>query len=194
MNLILAPGKIAIKQIEAKLKGGLFLPPSRAKAFDIAEITAVGRLDRFGTDKKDLTTEAYKPGNIVLFQLPVHVANFTSHRVKGELNIFLSVRDVVARLDSPMVDLENFHIAGNLVLLRPTARKTESLIIVPDAAEEAKKESIQYSVMQKGADVTIDIFTGQEVFPNRGRTSTIVIDNQTVCFVDQEFIDGVMAP
>ncbi len=191
MKLRLAPGKIAVRKIEAQLKGGLILPQSRAKSFDIAEVTTVGPLDSYGYEGKEKTAEPYHEGDIVLFQIPVHIANMTAHTIKGVLNLILNAADVVARLDSPVIEMKTFHIAGRFVLLKPTLRKN-SIIITPDSAEEANKENIHFSVLQKGADVNIDIFTGQEVFPNRGRLTTIVVDNEEVCFIDQASVDGVM--
>lgn len=192
MKLRLAPGKVAVRKIDAQLKGGLVLPQTRAKAFDIAEVTEVGPLDSFGHEGKDKTAEVYKAGDIVLFQLPVHIAAMTTHTIKGVLNLFLNAGDIVARLDSPLIEMKSFHIAGRFVLLKPTVRKASSVIIVPDSAEEAKKDSIHFSVLQKGADVNIDVSIGQEVFPNRGRMSAIVVDNEEVCFLDQTAIEGTM--
>ena len=191
MKLKLAPGKVAVKKVEAKLKGGLELPQSYRRSFDLGEVVEVGRLDSFGFEGKDKTVENYKHGDLVLFQLPLVAANMTTHKVKDTLILFLNAADIVARLDSNVIELKSFHIAGRFVLLRPTLRK-ESVIIVPDSATEARKESLHFSVMQKGADVNINIFTGQEVFPNRGRMTTIFVDNEEVCFTDQAAIDGCM--
>lgn len=194
MKLNLAPGKIAVKKIEAKLKGGLELPVTRAKAFDIAEVTCVGKLDSFGHEGKESTVEGFKPGDIVLFQLPMHMATMTSHTVKDTLMLFLNVGDIIARLDSTMIDMKSFHIAGRYMLLKPTIRKAEgSKIIIPDTATEANKDSLHFSILQMGPDVKIDVSIGQEVFPHRGRINPLVVDGEEVVFVDQQFIDGVLA-
>lgn len=199
MNLKLAPGKIAVKKVEAKLSGGLELPATRAKAFDIGEIVEVGNLESFGYEGKESTAEKFKPGDIVLFQLPMHVASLASHTIKGVLTLFMSVSDVIAKLDNNrdkdgrvIIQLENFKIAGRYLLLQPTIRDLSKVIIVPDTAEETRKESIHFSVLQMGADVKIDVYKGQEVFPNRGRVNTVFVDGKEVCFVDQQFIDGAM--
>jgi co-chaperonin GroES (HSP10) len=192
MKLTLAPGKIAVKKIEAKLKGGIELPVSRAKAYDIAEITHVGRLDSYGHEGKESTVENFKPGDIVLFQLPIHIASMASHTVKNVLTLFLNVPDIIAKLDNSVIEMKSFHIAGRYLLLKPQIRRASGLIIVPDTAEEMNKESLHFSVLQMGADVKIDVFAGQEVFPHRARINPIVVDGEEVCFVDQQFIDGAM--
>lgn len=194
MKLNLAPGKIAVKKIDAQAKkGGIELPVTRAKQYDLAEVTHVGRLDSFGHKGEDSTVEALKPGDIVLFQLPIHMASLTSHKVKDTLSLFLNVQDIIARLDSPTVTMAGFHILGRYILLQPTIRKIEgSKIIIPDTAEEMNKESLHFSVLQMGADVKIDITKGQEVFPHKGRINPMVVDGNEVVFVDQQFIDGVL--
>ncbi len=197
MKLKLAPGKIAVERIEAKLKGGIALPATRAKQYDIAKITNVGPLDSFGYEGKESTAEPFKPGDIILFQLPIHIAQQTAHKVKDTLNLFLNVADIIARMDSATVEMKSFHIVGRYVLLQPTVRNKKSVIvpgdiIIPDTADEFNKESLHFSVLQMGADVKIEVSKGQEVFPHKGRINPIVIDNEEVCFIDQQFIDGVM--
>lgn len=200
MKLKLAPGKIAVKKIESKLKGGIELPVSRTKAFDIAEVLEVGNLANFGHEGKESTAENFKPGDIILFQVPMHIAGMTAHTVKGVLNLFLNVGDVIARLvggkdkeGKVLIDMNTFQIAGRYLLLEPQVRKVPgSLIIVPDTAAEMNKDSLHFSVLQMGPDVKIDIFKGQEVFPHRGRINPLFVDNKEVCFVDQQFIDGVL--
>lgn len=193
MKLKLAPGKIAVKRIEAKLKGGIALPPSRIKAYEIGEVTCVGPLDKFGHESRDKTVESYKPGDLVLFQLPVTMAAMTSHMVKNVANVFLNVMDIIARLDSTVIELKQFHIAGRYILVKPSVRKSDNLIVIPETAQEALKESLHFSVMQLGADVTIDVKVGQEIFPHKARVNPMMVDNEEVAFVEQSFIDGVMA-
>lgn len=196
MKLKLAPGKIAVKRLEekARLKGGLELPASRSKLYDLGEVVTIGNLEQFGYEGKESTAEEFKPGQIVLFQIPQHVAGLIAHEIGGVIHIFLNVVDIIAKLDKNEIALENFHVAGRFVLLRPTVRKAkDQIIIVPDSAEEAKKESIHFSVVQLGKDVKLDLYSGQEVFPHRGRANPIVIDNDELCFVDQQFIDGALA-
>lgn len=192
MKLKLAPGRVAVKKIEAKLKSGLALPANRIKTFDIAEVTEVGDLTAFGHEGKESTAEIYKPGDIILFQLPMHIANLASHMIKGVVNLFLNAQDIVARLDSSMIELKNFHIAGRFILLKPAIQKSGSKIIIPGNATEASKEFLSFSVLQKGADVNIEVFAGQQVFPHLGRINPLVVDSEEVCFVDQVFIDAVM--
>lgn len=195
MKLNLAPGKVAVKRLaeKAKMRGGLELPASRTKLYDLAEIVTTGNLQQFGYEGKDSTAEEYKPGQIVLFQLPPQMAGMVAHEIGGILHIFLNAADIIARLDKDEIALENFHVAGRFALLRPTVRNSrDSKIIIPDTAEEAKKESIHFSVVQLGKDVKLDLYSGQEVFPHRGRANPIVIDNDELCFIDQQFIDGAL--
>jgi hypothetical protein len=193
MKLKLAPGKVAVKKIEAKLKGVIGLPPSRTKSYDLGQIVDTGDLSAFGHERKNSTAEIFKKGDVIIFQLPQHLANLICHRIKGELLIFLNVADIIGRLKSDVIDIDNFQIASKYILLKPTIREVSALIVVPASAEEMNKESLSFSVAQKGVDVSINIFKGQEVFPHKGRLSPIIIENEEFAFIDQDFIDGVMA-
>lgn len=194
MKLRVVPGKVVVKKHEAKLKGKIHLPPSRTKLYEIGEIVEVGRLMGFGYRNEEKTAEEYKPGDLVLFSLPLPVAGAVTHEVKGTLHAFLNVLDIIGRLDSDVIELAKFHIAGRNVLLEPTVRKASSIIIVPGTAEEANKENTHYSVVQMGKDVTIDVLKGQEVFPNKGRVNFLNIENMDLVFLDQQFIDGALVP
>ena len=68
------PGRIAVKQHAAKLKGIIHLPPNRAKLYEIGEVIAVGTLEGYGPDGKQSTKETYAEGDLVLFQLPTSMA------------------------------------------------------------------------------------------------------------------------
>lgn len=194
MKVIPSPGKIVVKKHEAKLKGKIFLPPSRTKLYEIGEVVAVGRLDSFGYKGEEKTTETYKEGDLVLFQLPLPVAGAVSHAIKGEHHVFLNVLDVVGRLASDVISLKDFKIAGRYVLLTQDVRTPTKLIVLPDNAQEAQKEMMHYSVLQVGPDVTAELYKGQEVFPNRARINFINIESTEMVFIDQQFIEGVLAP
>lgn len=194
MKLKLYPGKIAVQKTEAKLKGGIALPVSRSKAYDIGQVICTGDLTKFGYRGEEKTVEDFKPGDLVLFQLPISVAQFTVHKIKDVLTMILNVGDIIARLDSDIIEMESFHVAGRFLLLEPNVRQASSIIVVPETAVEMNRDSLHFSMLQKGADVTLDIYKGQEVYPNRGRVNPIVVDNTELCFVDQQFIDGVLSP
>lgn len=194
MKLIASPGKIAVKKHDAKLKGKILLPPNRQKLYEIGEVVAVGRLTDFGQRGELSSKETFRPGDLVLFQLPMAIAGSVSHEIKGELHAFLSVFDIIGKLSSDVIEMKNFQIAGRYVLLEQSVRSPSSIIVLPDNAEEAKKEHIHYGVLQTGKDITLELYKGQEVFANRSRINHLSIENKDLVFVDEQFIDGALEP
>jgi co-chaperonin GroES (HSP10) len=189
MKLKVMAGRVVVKQHAAKLKGAIHLPPNRAKLYEIGEVVAVGALDGYGPEGKYSTKETYAPGDLVLFQLPQALAGNITFDIKGVLNCFLHAEDIIAKLSSDVIELGAFKIAGRFMLLQPSVRH-ESLIVLPDNAEEAKKENLHFSVLQMGADVKHDLAIGQEVFPDKGRVNPMTIENKELVFADQQFIYG----
>lgn len=191
MNLKVMPGRIVVKKHEVKLKGRILLPPSRTKLYEIGEVVAVGDLSAYGPDGRLKTEEVYKPGSLVLFQMPQTFAQTITYDIKGVLHCFLNVDDIIARLASDVISLEQFAIVGRFILLQPSVRH-DSVIVMPDNAEEAKKESLRFSVLQCGKDVKEQLFKGQEVFPDKGRVNPMNIEQKDLAFIDQQFLYGAL--
>jgi co-chaperonin GroES (HSP10) len=191
MKLHVCPGRVVVKRREAKLKGGIHLPPNRAKLYEIGEVVAVGDLSAYGPEGKISTKETYKAGDIVLFQLPMSLAAMVTHKIKDVLHAFISAEDIIAKLESDTISYENFKIAGRFVMLQADVRQPNK-IIIPDAADEAKQESLHFSILQLGADVKMDVAKGQEVFPDKGRVNPLNIDGKDYAFCDQQHIYGAL--
>jgi co-chaperonin GroES (HSP10) len=191
MNLKVARGRIVVKKREVKLKGLIELPQTRARLYEIGEVVTVGDCTQYGYQNRSHTEEVYQPGELVLFQLPQHLAASVSYNIKGTLHAFLSVEDLIARLFSDIISLKDFKVVGRFVLLRPSVRSA-SPIVLPDSATEAKQENLHFSVEQTGLDVETDYFHGQEVFPDKGRVNPMVIDGEELAFVDQQFLYGAL--
>jgi co-chaperonin GroES (HSP10) len=186
------PGRILVKKYEVKLKGSIMLPPSRTKMYEIGQVVDNGSLQKFGQDGKFSTAETYKPGDLVLFMLPSFSLPGISFDIKGVSHCFLNAGDVIARLANDTIEIKSFQITGVYVLLLPTLRQTGA-IIIPSAAEEAKKENLHFSVLQTGRDVKESFDQGQEVFPDKGRINPLVIDGQDYAYVDYQFIYGSLS-
>jgi len=192
MNMRVMAGRVVVKQHATKLKGAIQLLPNRAKLYEIGEVIAVGAMEGYGPDGKHSTKETYIAGDLVLFQLPPSLVESLTFDIKGVLNCFLHVEDIIARLTRDVIELESFKIVGRFVLIEPSVRR-ESLIVLPDTAEDAKRENLHFSVRQVGADVGYPFYTGQEVFPDKGRVNPMIIENTELAFVDQQFIYGALA-
>jgi co-chaperonin GroES (HSP10) len=155
---------------------------------------ACGYLRSYGHEGKSSTREDFNPGDIVLFQLPASLAGRVTYKFKDVLHAFLSAEDIIARLSSDTISYENFKIVGRFMLLQPDVREPSKLIQLPQNAPEAREEGLHFSVLQKGADVKLDVTTGQEVYPDKGFVNPINIDGKDFTFVDQQHVYGALSP
>ncbi len=192
MKLKIMPGRIVVKKHEAKLKGVIQLPPSRSKLYEIGEVVEAGDLKSYGPEGKFSTAELYAPGDLVIFQLPLTLAAGITFDIQGQLHCFLHAEDILAHLQSDVIEFSAFKIAGRFLLLEPSVRQ-ETLIVLPDTAEEARKENLHFSVLQIGADVKLDVSKGQEVFPDKNRVNVLSIERKELVFVDQQFVYGALS-
>ncbi len=194
MKLNVYPGKLAIRKKEVKLKGSILLPPNRAKLYEIGEVVAVGDLTAYGPERKLSTKETYKPGDLVLFQLPEAYVARAAVMLKGVLHAFIHIDNIIGRLANDTISVENFNIVGRFILLNAEVRQ-QGIILIPDNASEAKNESIHFSVLQTGKDVREEygLRKGLEVFPDKGRVNPISIDGKEFCFVDQSDLHGSLS-
>ena len=186
------PGRVLVKKHEAKLKGSIMLPPSRKKMYEIGEVVSNGRLEKFGQDGKFSTAETYAPGDLVLFTLPNFMAPGITFDIKKVDHCFLNAGDIVAKLSTDTIEINSFKITGVYMLLLPDLRY-EGAILLPGAAEEAKKEHLHFSVLQCGRDVKEEFYQGQEVFPDKGRVNPLSIDGKDYVFVDYQFVYGSLS-
>lgn len=174
--------RVAIKKEEQKFTGRIALPPDRFKLYDLGRVVAGGPETNF------------QAGQLVFFQLTQHSMENTWIHIDGQKQplIVMDRGDILARLSDLTITVDSFSIAGKYLLLKPYMPKTESLIIIPDKAEDTGRENLRYTVVQVGDRVDLaGVHVGGEVYPDRGRCSPLQIGDSTFVFVDRDFILGV---
>lgn len=178
--------KIAVKEAKEELEGSIMMPDHRHVKRELGEVVAVGDGHYRTGEKKPIFV---KPGDIVLYQLGgPQMINATYKIGDQPLKIFHQ-GDCIARLKSNVVNMENFEILGNWVLLRVEIQ--QSLIEVPERF--AQPDQLRFFVEQIGEGFEMpDIKIGTEVFPERGKCSPIEIGQGTYVYTLQDFIHGCL--
>jgi co-chaperonin GroES (HSP10) len=178
--------KIAVQEIREELQGSIALPEHRLIKHELGRVVAVGNGKyRTGENK----TMWVKEGDIVLYQLGAPQQNNALFKIDGKPLKVFHQGDVIARLSSPTVKMENFAIVGNWVLL--SVEVEQGVILVPEAI--APSETFKFRLLQKGAGFDLPgVEIGDEVLPERGRCAPIEIDGKTYVFTLQDFIHGTV--
>jgi co-chaperonin GroES (HSP10) len=166
--------RVAVIAVEEEMQGSIFVPQERNKAYELGRVLAVGDCKR--PDGKQQGPWV-REGDIVLYQL-IGAAHqeATKYVLDGHAIRILNQNDLLGRLSSTSVLLENFEILGNYVLLRAVPGQMSPTIKVP--SQFVPRECWRFFVVQKGAGVDIPINLGQEVYAERDRTTPLEIQSR----------------
>ena len=129
----------------------------------------------------------------------------TKYVLDGRAIRILNQNDLLGRLSSPNVCLENFEILGEYVLLRAMPGQVSPTIKIP--TQYVPRECWQFFVIQKGVGVNIPISIGQEIYAERDKTTQLemqskhklvsadgheIEDDQVFGFCDSKWIHGCL--
>lgn len=191
-NLKLIGEKVAVVQAKEEIQGSIILPENRILKFEIGKVvqTADGTY-RDGTKQKMWV----KPGDYVMYQLGGPQIENSKFKMNGEPVRVFHQGDIVAKIDTTpekpdtvVVNMANFHVIGNWVLLE--VKLEQGVIIMPDKI--APSENFKFTLVQKGAGVEIPVEIGQEVFPERGKCLPVEVERVTYVYTHQDFIHGAL--
>jgi co-chaperonin GroES (HSP10) len=161
--------RVAVVTVEEEIQGSILLPQERNRNYELGRVIAVGDCRTLEGDQK---TAWAIIGDMVLYQLIGPQEQSSKFVLDGKAIRILHQNDLLGRLSSPVVCLENFQILGQWVLLRANLGVV-STIHVP--ARYAPVENYRFYVVQKGEGVNIPLEIGQEVYAERNRTTHLEI-------------------
>lgn len=179
--------RVAVVEVKEELSGSILLPEHRLLVHQLGRVVATGD-GKYRSGKSE--TIWVKEGDIVLYQLGGPQVNNSLFKLDGKPIRVFHQGDIIARLKKPKVNMENFEIVGNWVLL--SAQQEHLVILVPQAA--AAPESFIFTVVQKGAGVTVGVEVGDTVYPERGKCAPIELDGKVYVWTLQDFLFGKVKP
>ena len=190
--------RAALVEVADNLEGSIELPQTRAKVFSLGVITHLGDGKiyipgkKFGTYVPDVEEFHVAVGDTVMFQLPPMMAANMTYKLDDTGYLFLSQSDIIARLKSNVVSIENFEIVGRYVLCsRTRASRTSSGIILPDIVEDYNDDMNHFEVVQKGCLVD-RCEVGDSVVVDRTRANPVSLSGSTFYFIDEFAVHGVI--
>lgn len=180
--------RVAVTEISEEITGELVLPQN-VKTTGNYEL---GKVQQASPNSLQIVAV----GDIVLFQIPNMVKTSTTYRFDKESKVAVIHKgDIIGILRKPHVDIENFEIAGNWMLLsikigNPFGIKTD--LVLPDNAKP-NLEDIHWNIVQLGrgcTDLPEGIKVGDQVIIERTRVNPITLGNTEYGFVDKSYIYG----
>lgn len=193
IKLHLFGDRVLFEPVDEELVGSILLPQTRNKQYELGRVLQVGngRVRDANNVIKD-TKLIVKPGDIIWFQvIPQMMAN-CALRLRGKTYLNVVQHDLIGRLKSTTVTLENFEILGYWVLLDSfeDPLKEESKIYIPDTVKENPVRALRYYVKQKGEFVT-DINVGDEVVLDKRAAQMVTLNGDPYFYTDSRYIQGV---
>ena len=152
-------------QIVEEEHTGILLPPrNAARSHVLGKVVGEGVADPYSERITD-------NGDVVLFQAPDYVLKANSFGDLKKPQVIMPRNDIIARLKSPKVLLENIEILGEWVLLKLVTSRLKSPIVIPDTAASTTNEFTRFQVVQVGKFVKEPISVNDEVVVDRGRAN-----------------------
>lgn len=145
-NLNIFGDRVALRELQETFDTKIQVPERRNQSFAVGQVAFVG-----DGQHKGETCEMYlKVGDIVWFQQTTMTSANTLHAIDGKPIFVLPQGDVLARLKSTTMSIDEFEILGMYALVRPYIPKLKSQIVVPDNVQTQVSELTHYQLVQLG--------------------------------------------
>lgn len=185
MSIKLFGERIACDPVAEEFEGTILTLESPNQQYFLAEVKAVS----------EKASGSYAVGDLVYFQTNAMMTFNNSIRVGEEFALVVHPNDVLAKLKSKVIKLENYVTTGRWVLMRAETIKEDSGIILPDSmtAKDQNSSYIRFYVEQKGSDCADLYQVGDEIAPQRGKANPVEISGDRYFYVHEDFIHGVIS-
>lgn len=184
--------RVLFKPIEEEITGSILLPIRQNKKYELGEVIKLGDgkyKDTAGNQKEAKMLVAI--GDYIFFQVNPMMAQNNAVRLEGKTYMTIIQHDMIARLKSPKVSLENFEILGYWLLLDSFEDKVgDSRIVLPDNVG-MESRALRYKVKQKGA-LADNVEVGQEVIIEKRAASIVTINDEYYWYLDSRHVYGVV--
>jgi hypothetical protein len=183
--------RIAVQITEEEYEGLIVAAPTAMRMHVCAHVVAVG------PEVKGIST-----GDIVFYQKIIHPFGNTQqdpfgdpkrYNLNGVPTHIELAGDMIAKLSSRKVKLENFTMIGDWFLCRREIVRPSNLIIVPDSAEAANQDIMVQFLVEQVGDGVVEVFPkGTELIIDRGRANPLRIETTDFVYIHKNFVMGVL--
>ena len=192
-NLKLFGPRVLLAKEKPAQKGKLLLPDNRDAIHALARVVAIGD----GVIRLPDGTRVDVPlkvavGDIVFFQTNASMAAACSYELDRVSYMNLMQGDLLARLPDTDITVEKMEMLGDWVLITPSIRQTGTIILPATMNYQEHLEHTYWTCVKAAPGSDFEAVPGQEVLVNAHRASPVQIDSAIYCYIDRNFILGVM--
>jgi len=185
--------RVLFEPVEEELTGSIELPQKSNKQYELGRVLLIGDGKTKGADGTVRENKiVVQPGDIVWFQVSPMMAATCAVRFKGKTYLNVLQHDLIGRLKTTKVSLDNFEILGYWILLDTFEdRDPKSKIALPDTVQAPEVRMLRYFVKQKGA--LVDAFeVGDEVIIEKRAAQLVAFNNEPYFYTDSRHVHGVV--
>jgi co-chaperonin GroES (HSP10) len=178
--------RIAVLPVEEEFEGVLVIPTNAVHNHRLGRVLAVG--DEVPT---------VQPSDIVIYQVNKMFEASVTHMINDTAVMFMHHADAIGKLGGTVVDINNFSILGDYILVSElTTDMIGNLYIPAGSVPPPQFKVIQIgTTVSKDDDSTIrDMAVGDEVLIDRSRATKIRIGQKSYFYVPKGWIHAVRRP
>jgi co-chaperonin GroES (HSP10) len=193
MKIQLFGERVLFEPVEEELKGSIVLPEKANKNYELGRVLLIGNGKTKGADGSIKEVPIHvQPGDIVWFQINPMMAANSAVRFKGKTYLQVLQHDLIGKLKSTTVSLENFSILGHWILIDTFEdRIPGSQIHLPDTVQDQSVRMLRYFVVQKGENVK-DFEIGDEVIIEKRAAQLVAFNDEPYFYLDSRHVHGVV--
>lgn len=166
--------RVAIRLVEEEYEGLLVPAPGTNN-----KIHVIGEIVELGVEAPKYLTK----GEIVMWQMNAMMKDQITHAVGGEILYVLQCTDVIARLRTRKITLENFSIVGDWALVARTVIQPGVIVLPDTVAATSPDVQVKITLEQKGETFDLPLEAGEDVIVSRAAANQIELDGKTYYYV-----------
>lgn len=194
--------RVALQLLEEEYQGLVVPAPTQSKIHVISKVMAVG----------DKASSAIKVNDILFWQTNAMIEAHCRYQLNGVPTFVLGTTDMIARLTAnteigqgkdarltaQVINLANFHVIGDWLLIRKVVIEPSKLIILPDEVKDANQdmtvkflvEQLGDTVCSKGGPVEIEVAVGDDLIVDRTKANPIKLGDDHFFYLHKNFVLG----
>jgi len=180
--------RVALTAVQEEATGIILMPSNANQVHRLGRVASIG----------DTVEIDVKVGDIVIYQcnkmFEMGVTHFVGEGDRRQPVMIMHQGDAFAKLDSPQITLDNFHVVGDWVLVRDIKIDMIGGLYLPDSAIPPPEfEVVQIGNLLPSSEdpVLAQIKVGDKIYVDKSRANQIRLEGKLYWYVLKQGIHGV---